>query len=270
MSTEMSNTETFSTVTLTVDDHIAHLTLNRPEKRNAVSLEMISEFVLACEVLMGSDARVVVLSGAGQGFCSGLDTSAFGALLQQDPNELLMPRTHGDANMFQQVALGLRALPMPVIAALDGVCFGAGFQLALGADIRIAAPDTRMSVMEMRWGLVPDMGGMVLMPALTGSDVIRRLTYTADEFDAAQMQRWGLVTELAEDPRAAALLLAQNIASNSPAAVRAAKRLIGVAETAERAEVLLAESREQAGLIGAPEQIEVVQARFQKRDPVFR
>jgi enoyl-CoA hydratase/carnithine racemase len=115
-----------------------------------------------------------------------------------------------------------------------------------------------------------DMGGMVLMPALTGSDVIRRLTYTAEEFDAVQMQRWGLVTELAEDPRAAALALAQNIAGNSPAAVRAAKRLIGVAETKGRGDVLLAESREQAGLIGAPEQIEVVTARMQKRDPVFR
>jgi enoyl-CoA hydratase/carnithine racemase len=150
--------EVFSTVTLTIADHMAHLRLNRPEKRNAVSLEMITEFIAACEVLMESDARVVVLSGAGQGFCSGLDTSALGAFLQQDATELVMPRSHGDANMFQQFALGLRALPMPVIAALDGVCFGAGFQLALGADSRIAAPDTRLSVMEMRWGLVPDMG----------------------------------------------------------------------------------------------------------------
>lgn len=161
-------------------------------------------------------------------------------------------------------------VPMPVIAALHGPVFGAGCQLALGADIRIAGPDMKMAVMEMKWGIVPDMGGMVLLPKLVRPDVMRRLTYTASPVDADQALAWGLVTELADDPMAAAMELATQIAGKSPSAIRTAKRLMALAETADADTVLMAESAEQAELIGKPDQMEVVAAAMQKRPAVFK
>jgi len=257
-------------VTIEKSDHIAHVRLTRPDKRNAMDPEMARAIVEAGAALMDQDIRAVVLSGEGQAFCAGLDVMSFAQLAAGDPEALVMPRTHGTANLFQEVALVWRKLPVPVIAALHGVAFGAGFQLALGADIRIAAPDTRLAIMEMKWGLIPDMGGMVLLPRLARSDVIRRMTYTAAPIDAAKAAAWGLVTELAGDPLAAATDLATEIAGKSPSAIRAAKRLIGVAESgAPSAEVLLAESREQTDLIGKPHQMEVIAANMGERKAVF-
>ena len=161
-------------------------------------------------------------------------------------------------------------MDIPVIAAVHGVCFGAGIQLALGADIRIASPDAKFAVMEMKWGIVPDMGGMVLLPRLVRSDVLRRMTYTAEPVGVEQAERWGLVTEIADDPLAAAQALAETIAGKSPSAIRAAKRLIGVAETADAEAVLDAESREQVDLMGKPHQMEVVAAALGKREAVFK
>lgn len=257
-------------VTTTVENHIAHVRLSRADKMNAVDPEMIAGIIAAGNDLRGrDDIRAVILSGEGRGFCAGLDVASFGALAGGNPEDFVMPRTHGPSNDYQHVAMVWREVPVPVITALHGVCFGAGFQIALGADIRIAHPDTRLAVMEMKWGLVPDMGGMVLMPRLTRSDVIRRLTYTAQEFSATDAQGWGLVTELADDPLAAAQTLAQIIAGKSPSAIRAAKRLIAVAEAAPLADVLWAESREQADLIGKPHQMEVIKANMQGRAPKF-
>ena len=161
-------------------------------------------------------------------------------------------------------------LPVPVIAALHGAVYGAGFQLALGADIRIAAPDTKLAIMEMKWGLIPDMGGMALLPRLARADVIRRMTYTAAPVAAAQAEAWGLVTGIADDPLDAAQALAREIAGRSPSAMRAAKRLIAVAESgAPVAEVLMEESREQAALIGGADQMEQIAANMSGRAPVF-
>lgn len=163
-----------------------------------------------------------------------------------------------------------RRVPVPVIASLHGVVFGAGFQLALGADIRVAHPETQMAVMEMKWGLVPDMGGMVLMPDLMRSDVIRRMTFTGTPVSAKQGLDWGFVTELADDPLATANALAAEIAGKSPSAMRAAKRLIAVAESgAGEDAVLMAESREQTDLIGKPHQMEVIAANMAKRPANF-
>ncbi len=257
-------------VSTEIVDHVAHVTLTRPDKRNAVDPEMAEAIVGAGHALQEADIRAVVLSGAGQAFCAGLDVMSFAALAQGDPQALVLPRSHGDTNLFQEVAMVWHRLPVPVIAALHGAVYGAGFQLALGADIRIAAPDARLAIMEMKWGLIPDMGGMALLPRLTRSDVIRRMTYTAAPVDAAQAAAWGLVTEVTEDPHAAAQDLAREIAGRSPAAIRAAKRLIAVAESgAAVANVLIAESREQAALIGGPEQMEQVAANMAGRAPVF-
>ncbi len=260
-----------SRVSVTYENHIAHVRLTRADKMNAVDQEMITAVIAAGNEVAASDARAVIVSGEGKAFCAGIDISGLSGMIGKDPAELLMPRTHGNetTNQWQEFAMVWSRMDIPVIAAVQGVCFGAGIQLALGADIRIASPDAKFAVMEMKWGIVPDMGGMVLLPRLVRSDVLRRMTYTAEPIDAAQAERWGLVTELADDPLAAAQALAEVIAGKSPSAIRAAKRLIGVAETADAAAVLDAESREQVALIGKPHQMEVVAAAFGKRAAVF-
>jgi enoyl-CoA hydratase/carnithine racemase len=239
---------------------------------NAVDPEMITAVIAAGTEVAASDARAVVLSGEGRAFCAGIDTSGLAAMMGKDPETLLMPRTHGagTTNQWQEFAMVWARMDIPVIAAVQGVCFGAGIQLALGADIRIAAPDAQFAVMEMKWGIVPDMGGMVLLPRLVRGDVLRRMTYTAEPVGAQQAERWGLVTEIAEDPLAAALDLAGVIAGKSPSAMRAAKRLINVAETADAVTVLEAESRAQVGLMGQPHQMEVMAAAMGKRAAVFK
>ncbi|MCA0922005.1 crotonase/enoyl-CoA hydratase family protein [Pseudooceanicola nanhaiensis] len=258
-------------VSVEITDHVAHVTLTRGDKMNAVDSAMAEAIVEAGEALLPrDDIRAVVLSGEGRAFCAGLDVASFGAALMRDSSDWLMPRSHGASNLMQRVAMVWHEMPVPVIAALQGVAFGAGFQLALGADIRIAHPACKLAVMEMKWGLVPDMGGMVLLPRLCRSDVIRRLTYTADPVSAEQGLAMGLVTELAEDPLAAARAMAEGIAGRSPSAIRAAKALIGYAESgAGMEEVLLEESRAQVGLIGGSDQREVVAANMAGRAPVF-
>lgn len=250
-------------------DHIARVTLTRGDKMNALDDAMIDGIIAAGQEVAASDARAVVLSGEGRSFCAGLDLMAFAAMGQADPTEMLMPRSHEDANRMQEIALIWRRVPVPVIAALHGAVYGGGLQLALGADIRIAGPDTKLSIMEMKWGLVPDLGGMVLLPKLVRSDVLRQMTYTAAPVDAEQGERWGLVTSCADDPLAAAHALAGEIAGKSPSAMRAAKQLIDYAETHARADVLLEESRLQVGLIGKPDQMEVIAAQMQGRAPRF-
>ncbi|WP_370402193.1 crotonase/enoyl-CoA hydratase family protein [Sulfitobacter sp. JB4-11] len=262
-----------SRVSVIIENHIAQVRLTRADKMNAVDQEMIDAIITAGQEVAASDARVAVLSGEGKGFCAGIDVSGLSAMIGKDPADLLMPRTHGEGttNQWQEVAMIWHRLQIPVIAALHGVVYGAGLQLALGADIRIAAPGTKLAVMEMKWGIVPDMGGMVLLPRLVRSDVLRRLTYTAEPVSSEQAERWGLVTELADDPLAAANALAQTIAGKSPSAIVAAKRLIALAESGVPAQdVLNAESREQADLMGKPHQMEVVAAEFGKRMPVFK
>ena len=261
-----------SRVSVTYENHIAHVRLTRANKMNAVDQDMITAVIAAGNEVEASDARAVIVSGEGKAFCAGIDISGLSGMIGKDPAELLMPRTHGNGttNQWQEFTMVWSRMDIPVIAAVHGVCFGAGIQLALGADIRIASPDAKFAVMEMKWGIVPDMGGMVLLPRLVRSDVLRRMTYTAEPVGAEQAERWGLVTEIADDPLAAAQALAETIAGKSPSAIRAAKRLIGVAETADAVAVLDAESREQVDLMGKPHQMEVVAAAFGKRAAVFK
>ena len=177
----------------------------------------------------------------------------------------LTRRTHGIANRPQHCAWLWRELPVPVIAAVHGVAFGGGFQIALGADMRYATADTRFSVMEIKWGLVPDLAGTQLMRHLAREDVVRELTYTGRIFDGAEAQRLGFVTRIVADPRAEALATAKEIASKSPDAMRAAKRLLNAAVATDAATGLLAESVEQQKLIGSPNQLEAILSNLQKR-----
>lgn len=259
-----------SRVSVEIQDHIATVTLTRGDKMNALDPDMFDAIIGAGQQLIADDTvRAVVLHGEGRAFCAGLDIASMGALAGSDPADALMPRTYGDCNLFQYASMVWRDVPVPVIAAVHGTVYGGGFQIALGADMRIAAPGTKMSVMEMKWGIVPDMGGMVLMPHLARSDVIRRLTYTNEVFVAEQALDWGFVTEIQDDPLARAQELASTIAGKSPSAIRTAKRLIGAPEAATRADVLLAESREQAALIGKPHQMEVIAATMSGRPAKF-
>lgn len=241
-----------------ITDRVARVTLTRADKMNAITLEMLDEVIAAAHALRGADIGCVVLSGEGRAFCAGIDIASLASLLGQDMDEVLVKRSHGARNRFQEFALAWRDLEVPVIAAIHGVCIGAGLQLALGADIRVASRDARLAVMEMKWGLVPDMGGMALLPHLVRSDVLRQLTYTAQMVGAAQAEAWGLVTELADDPVARAMELAHQISAQSPSAIKAAKRLIEVALTQDEAAALLAESAEQAALIGTPDQMAAI------------
>jgi enoyl-CoA hydratase/carnithine racemase len=211
-----------------------------------------------------TDVRAVVLSGEGRGFCAGLDMAAMAG---GGSGLLTAERTHGPANLVQHVAWGWRALPQPVIAALHGVALGGGLQIASGADIRIAHPETRLSVRELHWGIVPDMAGFALWRSMVRDDHLREAIYTAREFAAVEAERLGFVTRLADDPLAEALALARTIAGRSPAAIRAAKRLAGA--EGDAATLLMAETEEQQRLLGTAEQIEQVRANMEKRPARF-
>jgi len=252
-------------VTITFADHVAQVRLARPDKLNALDPAMFAGLIDAIAQLTNMpDLRAVVLSGEGRGFCAGLDMASMaGGGSGMD----LAARTHGLANDFQQVAWGWRTLPVPVIAAMHGVAFGGGLQIASGADVRIAAPDARLSVMEMKWGIVPDMAGFALWRGNVRDDVLRELTYTAREFGAEEAQAFGFVTRIAVDPQPEAMTLARAIAGRNPDAIRAAKRLANL--EAGAAAILLAESAEQARLLRSPNQIEAMMANMQKRMPDF-
>jgi enoyl-CoA hydratase/carnithine racemase len=256
-------------VSISVQDGIADVRLNRPDKLNALDSAMFTALSEASgEVAARQDVRVVVLSGNGRGFCAGIDLASLsgglGGLFGS-----IEERTHGIANLFQHAAWGWRELAVPVIAAIHGVAFGGGLQIALGADIRIAAPDARLAVMEARWALVPDVAGIALLRGLVRDDVARELTYTARQFSGAEAERLGIVTRTADDPRAAALELAAQVAAVSPRAVRAAKRLFALSQDTGAAGILLAESRESGGLLHGPDIAEAVAAQAEQRAPKF-
>jgi enoyl-CoA hydratase/carnithine racemase len=259
-------------ISISVDGGIADVRLNRADKMNALDQTMF-EAIDACGARLAATPglRVVVLSGEGRAFCAGLDRSEFdrmtggGSLVARN----LDHRSHGVSNLPQYAAMMWRELPVPVIAAVHGVAFGGGFQLMLGADIRIVAPDTSLSIMETKWGLVPDMAGMALMRLFARGDVVRELTYTARNFTGAEAVGFGFATRNAADPLAEAMALAREIAGRNPEAVRAAKRLFNLNGNLDLAEILRAESREQGPLIGSPNQIEAVRANLERRAPRF-
>jgi enoyl-CoA hydratase/carnithine racemase len=181
----------------------------------------------------------------------------------------LNERTHGNANRFQQIALQWRKLPVPVIAAIHGACFGGGLQIAAGADIRVAAPDASLAVMETKWGIIPDMAHFVLWRGLVREDILRELTLTAREFSGAYAQENGFVTHCDDDPVARAMSIAAEIARRSPSASRAAKALFNRAHDLSSDEILMEESVIQQRLIGSRNQIEAVSSQIQGRDPDF-
>lgn len=259
-------------------DGVVELHMARADKMNALDPAMFDALIDAGSRLRDdASVRAVVLAGRGKAFCAGLDMQSFERMQQQGGGIVgessvgkdLVERTHGISNAAQYVAMVWREVPVPVIAAVHGVAFGGGLQVALGADIRLVAPGTRMSVMEIKWGLVPDMGGMVLMRELARNDILRELTFTGRIFSGEEAVGLGLATRLAAEPLAEALEMAREIAQKSPDAIRAGKRLLNAAMNHSAAELLLAESVEQKALIGSANQGEAVRANMERRAPRF-
>ncbi len=246
------------------EDGVAQVRLIRADKMNALDGEMFDRLIEAGQALHDMKGlRAVVLSGEGRAFCAGLDLSSFGRDRSDEPP--LTERTYGNANKAQQVAMQWRKLPVPVVAAIHGVCFGGGLQIASGADIRVAAPDTRMAIMEMRWGLVPDMGGYALWRGLIRDDVLRELTYTNREFTGEEAQTIGLATHVDTDPLAKATEIAATIADRNPHAMRGAKQLANAMFDKNTADLLMDESLEQHKLLRSKNQMEAVMAGMESR-----
>lgn len=263
---------------------VADVRLNRPDKMNALDGAMFRALCDVGEELSTmSDLRAVVLSGEGRSFCAGLDFGSFQAMAGASDGEQAAARVlpRGDdpedparlagriTHQGQQAAWVWHEMPVPVIAAVHGVALGGGCQVALGADIRICTPDARFSVLEIRWGLVPDMTGTVTLSRLVGLDVAMDLTFTGRMVEGEEAVRIGLATRVSADPRADALAMAEDIAGKSPDAVRAAKRLLRSVGERSAAEALRAERAEIGALIGSPNQVEAVTAFFEKRVPAY-
>ena len=270
---ERASTTSEDRVKVEIAEGVAEVTLNRPDKLNAVDPAMFDAIIAAGESLsQTAGLRAVVLAGAGNGFCAGLDKAGFEAMASGGAGQKfhdIVARTHGIANAWQQAAYVWRTLSVPVIAAVHGAALGAGFQIALGADIRYVAPDARLAILEIKWGLIPDMTGIALMRELARSDVIRELAMTGRIFSGADALTYGFATGVHADPLAAARSSAKEIAARNPDAVRAIKRLLNAAGDADSAAILLAESKEQAALIGSPNQIEAVRAAIEGRPGRF-
>src|SRR5215469_10369532 len=268
-----SSTSTAARVTVALNDGVADVRLNRPEKRNALDPAMFEALITVGERLkIERGLRVVVMSGNGPDFCAGLDFGSFRAMRTGDrtPGPAQLPPPDGPAKATgQRAAFVWTELPVPVIAAVHGNALGGGLQIALGADVRIIASDARLSVLEVAWGLIPDMTGTQLLPELVGRDVAKELTFTGRIVSGDEAVRIGLATRAEPDPLTAALAMAKEIAGHSPHAIRAAKRLLNLAGRCDLASGFASEQSEIRALIGSSNQVEAVTARFENRDPTF-
>lgn len=257
-------------VVTTVGNGIAEVKLNRPDKHNALDLPLFQGIVEAGETVANrKDVRAVVLHGEGPSFCSGLDYPSF-MKGGTDMHEAVFGGGDGEANNAQMCALIWRKVPAPVICAVHGNTFGGGLQIAAGADIRIAAPDARLSIMEVKYSLIPDMGLTVTLAGQLRVDTAKELTMTGRIVPGDEARQLGLVSRTADDPLAAARELAAEIAGNSPDAVRAAKQLFETTWGSDKhKESLELEATLQQKMFTVPNQMEAVAAAMQKREPNF-
>ena len=262
-------------LTVDIEAGVADVRLDRADKMNALDNAMFEGLAAtARELADDSSVRAVVLSGNGRAFCAGLDFGSFRAMQQSGDSdsstrELVQRTDENPANRAQFAAWGWHAMPVPVIAAVHGVAYGGGFQIALGADLRIVHPEARLSVREIVWGLIPDMAGPQLLQHVVRSDIAKELTFTGRVISGVEAAELGLVTRLSEEPLDDALALAREIAANSPHAIRAAKQVLDTARTADVREGLETEERLQVSLIGSHNQVEAVTANLEKRAPNF-
>jgi len=252
-------------VIIDIKDHIAVVTFNRPEKMNALDPTQFNAIIeAAASVNENASVRVVVLRGEGRAFCAGLDISAMSAG-DGAVSDAVIPRTYGITNMWQQAAWAWRAIQIPVIAAAHGVVFGGGLQIMLGADVKFIAPDTKCSIMEMKWGLIPDMAGTQLMRHSVRDDIIRELTYTHRVFSGTEAVGYGFATHVSDDPFADAMKLATEIAGKSPSAIVKAKKVLNEAPYLNPEEGFMLESVQQDAILKKKNQLEAVYSSMQQR-----
>lgn len=263
-----------SRITCTVEGGVADLRLARPDKLNALDIPMLEELIDVLEGLHADPGlRAVVLSGEGRGFCAGLDMSVFRTMqTSAGDSATAVPvwRPRGRVPGRGQTAVHLLlTMPAPVIAALHGAAVGAGLQLALGADLRLVAPDATLSVLEMRWGIAQDMLGTQILPRLVGLDVAKQLTWFHPTLSGTEAVEIGLATRVAEDPRAAAFELATELCSRNPDAVRSAKHLLNLSWFGSFYEGAEGEQRSLRTIVTSPNQVEASRAFLERRPPVF-
>lgn len=257
-------------VRVSVADHVAEVMLDRAGKYNALDMRMFEALGEAADRLAAERGlRAVVLHGDGANFCAGIDVSMFaGPSATIDANMMqALPPSNG--NLFQRAACAWRELPVPVICALRGITYGGGLQIALGADLRYAAPDTKFSIMETKWGLIPDMAITTTLRDIVRPDQIKELAWSARVFDAAEALNLGIISAIHDDPLKAARQFAADCAARSPEAIRGIKRLVNEAWHLTEAEALALEAQMQSAIIGSPNQIEAVRANLEKRDGIF-
>ena len=251
------------------DGALAQVVLNRADKYNGMDLTMMDELLDAARTLKKArDVRAVILRGAGPAFCAGLD---FPSVTRKPTRVVLgfLPWWRKD-NLFQRVCLAWRDLPMPVIAVTHGHCIGAGLQLALACDFRFSAPDCEFSIMEIRWGLLPDMGASVTLRGLVNDDVAMELAMTGRRVPADEALALGLISRIEDEPLSAALTLAEQLAEQSPSAVSAIKRLFTRSARGSERRALRLERHLQLKLLLGANQREAMRANFEKRAPKFK
>lgn len=257
-------------IKIEIDAYIADVTLNRADKLNALDLKMFAALAEAADsIASDKSVRAVVLHGAGGNFCAGIDLSVLGESDFDFGKALHTPVEPSPANFFQRAAYAWRELSVPVICALEGVVFGGGLQVALGADVRYASPDAKLSIMESKWGLIPDMAISTTLRGLLKPDHIKELAWTARVLDSSEAKSLGLVTAVVDDPLGASRKLAAECAARSPDAIRAIKALINEGWQMSDADSLALEARLQSGIIGGKNQLEAVSANLDKRKPDF-
>ena len=258
-----------SNVTCRVENGIAHVRLDRPDKLNALTLPILQDLATtAHDLRKDKDLRAVILSGEGDAFCAGLD---FASVMRSPAGiaKAFVPMPWRGTNLFQEACWAWRRVPVPVIAAVHGHCLGGGLQIALAADFRIATPDSRWSVLEGKWGLIPDMTGIRSISELVGIDQAKLLTMTAEIFDGSRAEELGLVTKLDNDPLAGAQRLASELTSKSPDALAAAKRLFNDSYHGSTRRTFARERLEQAFLLAARNTRAAREAAFKKSDAAY-
>ena len=255
-------------VTIDINNHVADVRLNRPEKMNALSWDMFDAITAAGQSLVENrDVRAIVLSGEGRSFCAGMDLENFSSGGMSDP--------FGDGrggnwpNYYQAPAYIWKSIPAPVICALHGAAYGGGFQIAMGADIRIAHPDTKLSLMEIKWGLIPDMSASQTLRDLVPLDVAKELAFTGRVVNGQEAKDIGLVTSVNENPLESALEMAAVIASKNPDAVARSKYMFESTWRGDNLQGLAEEERLQTPVLMSPNQVESVMAAVEGRDANF-
>ncbi|MEO6019649.1 MAG: crotonase/enoyl-CoA hydratase family protein [Knoellia sp.] len=257
-------------VTTRTEGGVAHVALNRPDKLNALTLDTLDQLIAAAQRLRGDRTlRAVVLSGEGDAFCAGLD---FGTVLREPKRvaAAFAPRPWRGTNVFQEACWVWRRLPVPVIASVHGHCLGGGVQIALAADFRVTAPDAKWSVLEAKWGIIPDMTGIKALSQQVGMDVAKRLTMTGETVSGTEAVRLGLATQENSDPYAGALALASAIADRSPDSVAATKRLFNRTWSASDRRTFMWERLEQARLLMGSNAAEARRANTQREQAAYK